>query len=169
MKTLLVAAVLLLSGCGSAHYVAPETAPYVKSFLAEAHAHGQYTEFFLSSIDFGDLSAEKVENGQTNGLCVNHDHVILSRKFWDEQDETGKMLLVYHELGHCLLGREHRTDSYDRGEICDRLDADGKCTDRVDYAKPKSIMYPSMPAQSVVKADADYQKALVDELFNGGK
>lgn len=167
MKTLLVAAVLLLSGCGQAHYVAPEIKPYVESFMTEAHQRGQYIDMFLASVDFGDPTAEKGANSDAEGVCVYGERkVVLNKAFWDAQTDTGRMLLVYHELGHCLLWRNHRNDESTQASVCVIRDADGKCTSESNYAAPDSIMHASMPIPAAVAANPDYQKSLTNELFS---
>lgn len=50
------------------------------------------------------------------GLCVmNADKVFFREDFFGIADYTVKKLLVFHELGHCLLGREHKDDIYPDG------------------------------------------------------
>lgn len=47
------------------------------------------------------------------GLCEsggNQRRVTFDPSFWNSVDETQKELLAHHELGHCVLGRPHRTD-----------------------------------------------------------
>lgn len=38
-------------------------------------------------------------------------NVSINSTYWATADDTEKMLLVYHELGHCVLGHGHDKDT----------------------------------------------------------
>lgn len=34
-------------------------------------------------------------------------HILLDIEYWNESDDLDRESLIYHELGHCILNREH--------------------------------------------------------------
>ena len=64
--------------------------------------------------------------------------------FWQEATDTEKEVLIFHELGHCVLNRDHDEDII------------------LEYEIPKSIMYPVI-FDSPYKNNRSYY---VDELKN---
>lgn len=48
--------------------------------------------------------------GECSNVGYNNDVVSIDSKFWNESDESTQFLLIYHELGHCLLGEGHIAD-----------------------------------------------------------
>lgn len=60
-------------------------------------------------INFGDT-----ENESFQGVCFEYPdgtkEVIVRRSWWDAVDEDYRESLLFHELGHCRLGRDHLDD-----------------------------------------------------------
>ena len=108
MKLLLCALALFSTACGkSTIWVHPELQPYVNSFLQEGNKRSipVYIENLIAT--FG------VMEDDTWGTChFNNDvpYITISADAWHGIVETSKEILMYHELGHCLLGRNHRND-----------------------------------------------------------
>jgi hypothetical protein len=48
------------------------------------------------------------------GLCEENTfqppRVLVSREVWKERSDASRETLILHELGHCLLGRDHRNE-----------------------------------------------------------
>lgn len=73
-----------------------------------------------------DLQAERISGGIRDlgpqgrtGLC-NHraqepNQVVIDRHFWRTASDDLKELVVFHELGHCYLSRQHRDDAFPDG------------------------------------------------------
>ena len=112
-------------GTTTAYQVDPVLTPYIESFISEAAKRGH-------TIEKKNLIARfsKASDGALCGSCnslssdPNIQKIISIYNinpcwFNDQQLET----LVFHELGHCILGREHLTDTLINGD-------------------PKSIMVP---------------------------
>jgi hypothetical protein len=64
------------------------------------------------SIGFG---VSYSDSGDAAGSCyhspsTNSDRILIDVKYWAMYDDTAKELLVYHELGHCVLKRRHVED-----------------------------------------------------------
>ena len=89
--------------------------PFFAAFEQAAADRGQHIDLAAEGITG---SIEAIPNHGTVGLC-NHrpeapDHVIIDESFWQMSNRHAKELIVFHELGHCYLGRGHndqqRTD-----------------------------------------------------------
>lgn len=112
---------LFLIACGedkidpgvSVGYIEPEIAPYLDNFIYEANLRG-YTYFqpLLSKLtvvfkeDF-----PRIDDSMLYGVCYNSQVLILIKKTeWDKMDHYKKERAIFHELGHCLLGKKHSED-----------------------------------------------------------
>lgn len=129
---------LSLSGCGPVpdSQIEPDLAHYVATF---EQAWGSKVNFPVS---------QAVIDPQFGGVCYNMNspsrHVVINATYWSSLSESAKEQLIFHELGHCALGRQHRGD----------VNAAGS---------PASIMYPKMfgyMAQYVTN-----RTAYIQELF----
>lgn len=103
-------------------YTVPaEVEPYIKRFADEAKAHGQEFNFRSSGliIEFADNKEE-----QWAGKCFVYQDpikILFDRETWDAYKEThnGEMLienLVFHEMAHGFLRREHKNDLLPNGD-----------------------------------------------------
>jgi hypothetical protein len=83
-----------------------------------------------------DISGEIVEidedrvAGQCNFNRTVPNHVTIDREFWNEASDLAKEFVVFHELGHCFLFRDHREDINTNG-TCKSLmrSGTGDCRD----------------------------------------
>jgi hypothetical protein len=83
--------------------------PVVQNFLTEAQNQGR-------SITIDDLVIVSVQglSGETMGECeldpsgASSPTIRVSQAFWDSLDSDSQEELLFHELGHCVLGRVHR-------------------------------------------------------------
>ena len=151
----LAAAALL--GCGDAgpRVVDPLLLPYVEEF--EAAASGAYGIDYLvgSSVVFGGAPV------LFGGLCYPKDRLVIIPNAKRESSDTALMIAVFHELGHCELGRiEHAEGNLDPADGVSEVDVPGfgsrKC--------PVSIMAARAPIPLCFDANHDYY---LTELFNG--
>ena len=92
---------------------APSPLPYHDRFRQLANAYGvilvgktvvfSFTSFF----------------GSTIGMCrmtsSGNNSVQFSASAWNKGSEIFKEMLVFHELGHCLLGRGHKNSRHSDG------------------------------------------------------
>ena len=140
MRGLLIVIVLgLLVGCGG--YVDPEFKPYLSDFRQAAKAQG-LAEPLGVSIMYGDI------NGLA-GVCeqsIFQSHIFINRGNWNMILDSGRRILIFHELGHCILGRSH-----DNGLLPD--------------GSPKSLMNSQSVLRNVAQYDADPEYYL-HELFH---
>lgn len=101
MKLLVLCAVLL-AGCGTQGIprVDPELQQYVSDFEMLTGVANTSDVLFVEGLD-RDLA----------GVCTDGETVRISRAVWlRARAEVSKRSIVYHELGHCNLGREHSPD-----------------------------------------------------------
>lgn len=82
---------------------------------------------------------EGPQKGQRVNLNIEIDPV-----FWEEANDTEREVLIFHELGHCVLNRDHVEDIIE------------------PYELPKSIMYPVI----FDSAYSDHRNYYVNELKN---
>ena len=139
---------ILLASCEKEpvnFYIDPELQPYFDLFSEEASARGLTVDFEAASIEteFTDLE------GNVPGQCAHSEAspnlLRIDPTIWNSYEEWEKEFLIFHELGHCYLGRSHD----------DAKDEAGNC---------KSIMHSS---SSVCTNTFNSDRILLlDELFN---
>jgi hypothetical protein len=146
MKTLLLSiSLLVLVGCGK-NNIDPQLQPYVDSFVQLGNVSSPLTPNGLS-VQFGTIPDTSAE---FDGYCqwgpTGNNTITINQSTWVNYDETQRTLIMYHELGHCVLGRWHNNS-----------------LDPVTGA-PMSIMY-----YSATQASVQYQinsAPYIQELFN---
>lgn len=127
MKRLLLATVLVLSGCGTlptkwqlkkvseevtgptpgcplrvmARHYDPEFEPYLLEFQHDAKKY-EVGCHYTHSIYFADKLEKDIA-----GYCMYGDRIVISREVWLELDLIQKTMLIYHEIGHCGFHLDH--------------------------------------------------------------
>lgn len=86
--------------------------PYVDEFVTHANDFG--TSLLNKGLYYklSDLSSDA---GRVLGKCVaykNDNILYIDQTFWSTASVWDKRSVIYHELGHCALGRGHRTLYY---------------------------------------------------------
>lgn len=83
--------------------------PYVNDFVDEGRSEGVTIVIDNLSVRFADDIP-----GVAIGQCSMFDHgtvgtpsIIIERAYWDSHSEIAKKVVIFHELGHCVLFREH--------------------------------------------------------------
>ncbi len=107
----LVAGTVLAGGCGvGPHYslnVSRRVAPYYARFEAAAVQHGAPAGLTRG---IGARFVPKLPGRQV-GVCVRHPtrgrEIKFSAEAWLAADDAEREQVVFHELGHCALGRGH--------------------------------------------------------------
>lgn len=100
------------------HDIDPELRPYYDLFLSEGGQRGLQYAHKNVYLHFDDLAWTETDwNPAAVGLCsdLGGDSAFIDRDYWDTIPEWRREFLVFHELGHCLLSREH-----DNSKILDR-------------------------------------------------
>lgn len=134
--TTLVLLSLMLSGCG-------------KGFKAINHGHvdpefEQYVDKFLEIYNIPVIYVDLYFNEQTGnviGVCKikgNDKNVEIDPEWWYRASDLDREILIFHELGHCVLGQhEHRDYTLSDGcpgSIMDEYHIGAYCYDKhYDY------------------------------------
>lgn len=88
--------------------------PYFNSFLLEAKTHGK--ELFVN-----DLRVTFVDLSYTGSLAICHTNgydtptIVVDFGYWSGTSDNDREELMYHEFGHCVLGRRHLEGEYMNG------------------------------------------------------
>jgi len=119
---------------------------YFDRFEAEAALRGVVIDYEALKIT-GDIRIIATPN--VIGQCIHTEAepntVVVDKFYWDDADDLEKEFLIFHELGHCALGRGHLDDS----------DGQGHCI---------SIMTSGTGACDIVYTTMTREE-LLDELF----
>jgi hypothetical protein len=151
LRSLYLIIFFLVLGCGhQISYVDPELKPYVESFEKEALRFGLEIHVSGLVITMGEHDKMlELTGGKTYaGFCMNYDTIYIDPLYWPRYSADQKESLMFHELAHCVLHREHDTvQIYDgRGILI-----------------PRSLMYPQIPPPGVESRYRDYY---LGELFS---
>lgn len=105
-----ILSVVALSACGrgvGSYSVDSAFEPYVRQFEQDAEAAGRSANVRALSMHFGATARDSEQGFCADGATPQ---ITINPKAWAEASETTRKVLVYHELGHCVLGRTHRDD-----------------------------------------------------------
>lgn len=92
--------------------------PYFETFKQKAFENG-----FLVDYESANITAELkfIDQGSVAGTCSTngHDlrHITIDQSFWNQASHLLKEMVVFHELGHCILGRGHEESAFPNG-VC---------------------------------------------------
>ena len=121
--------------------------PYFERFEAEAEARGISVDLRSQAI-LGEIAS--IAGDGVAGTCnYNSQHpnqVTIDRQFWNSASLVIREMVVFHELGHCQLVRDHR----------EAQDAQGHC---------QSIMASGL-GNCFLNYNSSTRQALLDELFD---
>lgn len=126
--------------------VTPELRPFYIAFEEEAIKRG-----FEINLTQEEVTGNIVQLGNMGvlGICVRSDEapnrVAVDQEAWRSGTQAFRELIVFHELGHCILNREHLDD-----------DQDGVCV---------SIMNSGLSGCNISLEDESAREAYLDELF----
>lgn len=139
-----------------------EFSPYIQKFLTAANTrnHNINLEKIDLRINFGKIDTHyegKCKPGNVKQITIN-------KILWNKLDTLQKELLIFHELGHCILGRTHKNEIFPTGEcksIMDGKEEGFECSN--NYYCPKWRTYyldelfnPMQKAPSWYKAQIPY-------------
>ncbi|MEM1322163.1 MAG: hypothetical protein AAGG75_18020 [Bacteroidota bacterium] len=96
--------------------VVNELWPYFQRFEEAAAARGISISLAAAGIT-GVI--EEIDEENVAGTCRfnSHmpNHVTIDKSFWDIASDRFREFIIFHELGHCSLLRDHREDAYSSG------------------------------------------------------
>ncbi len=109
-----------------------ELAPYVDRFVEAAADQDRY-------IDLRDYSlSAHIETAadEVAGQCVSYTNgahrIYIDPEYWVRATDLEREFVVFHELGHCVLGRSHVDTADDRG-LCQSIMTSGLGECRIVY------------------------------------
>jgi hypothetical protein len=121
-SSLILFAAVLLTGMGGKRPAVPQPGtegstvspqPFYEQFKSLGATYG--AQFVTNSVTFSFGSFF----GSTIGMCrfssSGKNHVELSKSHWERGPDTFREMLMFHELGHCLLGRGHKNSRHSSG------------------------------------------------------
>ncbi len=118
------------------NYIDSDLTPYFENFVEEAAKRGVDLELMRDMVS-GYI--EDIDDGSVSGQCRHDadapDKVIIDRTFWRTAGTSRKEFLVFHELGHCMLGRSH-IDTRDSNGFCVSImhSSSDVCTNGYSYS-----------------------------------
>lgn len=96
--------------------VDPELWPFYANFEAEAAARGLDIDLYLANIS-GEIA--EIEQEHVAGSCTFSsdapNSIIIDQTFWNQSSDLFREFVVFHELGHCFLGRGHEEGTNPNG------------------------------------------------------
>lgn len=108
--------------------------PYVARFEAEAASRS-----IIVDIEASGIGAELASiDGDAVGQCVSSqsrgDFLRLDEAYWNRASDLQKEFLIFHELGHCYLAREHLDEDDGRGDcISIMMSGVGNCRSNYNH------------------------------------
>ena len=111
---------LALTACGKPSpapvVVDPALAPYMASFetnvgASSAGISAQFANTETQSNPLGETVGECVISTDQNGNVVSK-QIQVDQTYWNSSDESQRVQLMYHELGHCALNMEYHITTF---------------------------------------------------------
>jgi hypothetical protein len=109
----LILIVFALSSCATGpNNIDPTLQPLYKQFISQANNAGvNLQEDQGITIQFKSISDPYSPLGEIVGECsgIGHgnDTVYIDPDFWSNANDCNRLLVFYHELGHCILNEGH--------------------------------------------------------------
>lgn len=106
----------ILISCGTQNFIDPDLKPYVLQFERAAEAHKR--PIYLDGLDIKFQDASANWSFEEFGVCIQNqgfqkqDVILINQKVWKNLDEDHRKYLIFHELGHCALGKDHSPDRH---------------------------------------------------------
>ena len=143
MRTYFSLAFLLLAGCyrplppPTVVSIDPAFQQYVNDFVADGQSVGVDVAITNLSIQFtNDLVAETLGEcnieRDINGNVIGTPSIVIDAQDWPTESPDYRKVVLYHELGHCVLMRQHVFTG----------------TILAGYCSATSIMYPDIQSQT---------------------
>ncbi len=140
----LTAIALALSACGRAPVLElGQFASYVERFEQVSSKVGKPVKVTDLVVRFG--SPEEVGE-RRDGVCETGDFipptVILNVRNWGRMSEESREALMFHELGHCVLFRNHVSEYMADAKASSTESNPGDSQEEDGTKVPRSLMYP---------------------------
>ena len=107
--------------------------PYFETFRVKALEYDLVVDYSVANVT---AEIKLINEGAVAGSCTTngHDirHITIDQTFWNQSSHLTKEMVIFHELGHCILGRGHKESSFANG-ICHSIMRSGLGTCRDAY------------------------------------
>jgi len=118
LLTCIVTVTILLISCTSnqSAEIENEILVHFSTFESEAITRGveiDLLELHVSAF-VEEIESEKVV-GQCSAYSDGSKEIVFDEDYWNNSNMNEREYLVFHELGHCVLNREHRNDKDNNG------------------------------------------------------
>lgn len=90
--------------------VSSELKPYLDKFESYARANGIDVDSYSLSMSFSESMPKSDNGGFVIGYCqrsIEGQNVVIQGSYWNSASVSDREQLIFHELGHCLLGLSH--------------------------------------------------------------
>ncbi len=92
----------------------------LRKFVLEADARAVKLRFGLSDIeivpDMDGFGGGDQTKAQPIAYCTpGNNQIKINNIYWDMMNDVAKEQVLFHELGHCMLQRDHREDTHPDG------------------------------------------------------
>jgi len=95
-----------------------ELAPHFESFQREAAKYGLEVDYASANVT---AEIYDIDEGSVAGSCTTNGHTIrhitIDQSFWSRASHLTREMVIFHELGHCILARGHTESAFQNG-IC---------------------------------------------------
>lgn len=112
MKALFIILLVTLSACGKGpNQIDPAFQPLYDQFITEANENGlnldkdQGITIQFSTLEQKTALGEVI--GDCSGLSYGNSTINVDQSFWNQSGYAAQQILLYHELGHCVLYEAH--------------------------------------------------------------
>lgn len=167
MKKIALALIAVMTvGCAdqfktkTSPYINDSLRPYLNTFLTKAIENGVALDISQLSMQFSEsMPASTVPNASTIGYCSRGPDtasVMIKESYWKTAGVSEREELVFHELGHCLLGLQHDNST--------QTAIDYYGYGFVRYNTPNSIMNELHFDKTIYEGN---RNAYIKELFTG--
>ena len=113
--------------------IAPSLMPYFETFREKALEHDLVIDYSNANVT---AEIKLIDEESVAGSCTTngHDltHITIDQTFWIQASHLLREMVIFHELGHCILGRGHKESSFSNG-ICHSIMRSGLGTCRDAY------------------------------------
>lgn len=160
---------MLTTSCSSEdevplYRVRPDFEPHVQKFIEEAALRGMEIDFSDTGLS---IQFREARDTASSGVCFIGQHRIeIERGDWNQLSMNNKEGLIFHELGHCELGRPHINALLPNGEWKSRMRGapftPGEPSPVINYSGRRRDYYvdelfdPSTPEPDWVSISQDY-------------
>jgi hypothetical protein len=108
---------LVFFGCNPdpVQFIPDTFSPYVNGFFQEAQARGY--DLQLEDYQISVVFRENINPDGRIGECSSGSRlsIRIDPDYWNRASEAKRRWLIFHEMGHCILDRPHRSGADERG------------------------------------------------------